>query len=1037
MEVRKEKLKAIINQYKAIRETKGVENNISEETIRTWINKFLEVFGWDTGNPSYIIQEKILTKKQKEKLKSIDSTNTKPDYQLRDGRKTITFLEAKDITVNIKEDKKAAFQIKSYGWSISAPCVFLMNFDELAIYDTTYIPKKDDNLINGRIYLTIDEYLNNFDILDKHFYRENVLMGSLLELYENEDKEGKYQKKITPDVAFANELSKFRLSLANNIFFNNKKFINNNIEILSYITQIIINRIIFIRICEAREIEQEGLLKEFQKNGFWQSFKKSSYYEFYNHYDGPLFERIQCIHNLNIDNEVFNELLLLLYYPSPYKFDVIPTKLLSDIYELFLVKRLDFDGEKVIEKLKPEYTKTNGAISTPQYLVQDLLKRTISEKKLISNGINEILEKSFLDFACGSGAFLVELFDYLHNIIIQCYKNNPLEEYKKLFFQENDNLTLNVEGKRLLVSKCLYGIDIDPEAVEVARMSLSFKIIDDLEFFTDYNKLGVHGEKILHEVGKNIKCGNTLVSSDIIKKYPDLKKKENREQLFNINMFDWKSKKGFKEVFEQKKGFDYIVGNPPYVEAKHYKSYYPLMHLYITKTYFTFSHGKVDLSIPFIERAISLLNQDGRLGVIMQNRFFTTNYGKNIREYISSKKLLFEVVNFKSTSLFKGRITYISLMIFDKSKHPTFCYTTVNEEASKVPYVLKNLPSSEDNKERFVCMPINQLTKDSWTFESLELLNIKESLSKRNCKFGNFASVKVGIQVLWTKGYHIEAKEIDWNRGVIRGKTGIDDDFEIEIKACRALVPNERLYCLKKEEFLKFAIFPYDIIDGQKKPILFDDFCSRYPLAGDYLKKHKSKFEEKIKELNPDPQKWHLYTRENNLEKNYPKVIIPMTANDIYASVTQNEFYYCDNSNVNYVDLPQKTEENLYAVAGIFNSIIFSVLARAIANKQEGGYFKFNKQYIEPVLFPSHIFNDNKLLLKEIALIAKEIEKVQNEYICASPKQRRILYEILENLWTALDDAVFKAYEVTEEQKKYFLSEGRNKNRIEVLSPIC
>ena len=74
---------------------------------------------------------------------------------------------------------------------------------------------------------------------------------------------------------------------------------------------------------------------KYLEESFWDKFKESSYMEFYEHYDGPMFERLAAIHNLKISNDVFSKLLTYLYYPSPYCFDVIPLKSISDIYDLF------------------------------------------------------------------------------------------------------------------------------------------------------------------------------------------------------------------------------------------------------------------------------------------------------------------------------------------------------------------------------------------------------------------------------------------------------------------------------------------------------------------------------------------------------------------------------------------------------------------------------------------------------------------------------------------------------------------------------
>ncbi|MFW6273049.1 MAG: Eco57I restriction-modification methylase domain-containing protein, partial [bacterium] len=679
---RKEILRDLIDKYQSFKE-QGRLDLSSEETMRTWINEFLAIFNWDVRDTSQILQEKVLSKAEKEKLGEIRSTSTRPDYTFKRGKEKLTFLDAKGTHIVLKSNSEAAFQIKSYGWSILAPCAFISNFEEFVIYDCTYIPTQEQPVNFGRIYLKIDDYLENFEILEDHLLKSNILNGKLSQIYADTLEGEREIQKVSPDLLFAQQLSEFRLALANQILKSNKHVINDNSEILAYITQVVINRIIFIRICEARKIEKEGLLIEFQNNGFWNSFKESSYNDFYEHYDGPLFDRIKCIHEIEIPDIVFNSLIELLYYPSPYRFDVIPTKLLSDIYEIFLSKKLFIENDTVEEKLKLEYIKTNGAVSTPQYLVQDLLKRTIVKQNITYEGIRSVFNSKVLDFACGSGIFLIELFDHLQNIIIESYSLNPEAEFAQLFFTSGSSTILTIEGKRKLISDCIYAVDIDPEAVEVARMSLSLKVIDNIEFHENYEELGIYGNQILNNVGNNVKCGNTLVSFDISEKYPQIN--DNEEQLLKTNPFDWNSEAGFQEIFSEYGGFDFIIGNPPYVEVKNYNIEYPFMHQYIKDNYQTTKNGKVDLSVAFIERGVGLLNENGKLSVIVQKRFFKTDYGKKIREYISSNKLLYQVIDFDSTNLFKGRITYISSLILDKSQPDIVSFVKISNEPEEIP----------------------------------------------------------------------------------------------------------------------------------------------------------------------------------------------------------------------------------------------------------------------------------------------------------------------------------------------------------------
>jgi type I site-specific restriction endonuclease len=174
-EIRKEKLANLIEEYNSFKKT-GRLDLTSEETIRTWLNQLLEIFGWDVRDTSQILQEKVLSKSEKERVKDIGSQNTRPDYTFKIAKQKLSFLDAKDITVKLLNDSDAAFQIKSYGWSILAPCAFISNFEEFAIYDCTYEPEKGQDPNLGRLYFTIDTLLDNYQILEDHLLKDNIYM---------------------------------------------------------------------------------------------------------------------------------------------------------------------------------------------------------------------------------------------------------------------------------------------------------------------------------------------------------------------------------------------------------------------------------------------------------------------------------------------------------------------------------------------------------------------------------------------------------------------------------------------------------------------------------------------------------------------------------------------------------------------------------------------------------------------------------------------------------------------------------------------
>ena len=198
-----------------------------------------------------------------------------------------------------------------------------------------------------------------------------------------------------------------------------------------------------------------------------------------------MFARIRHIQDLIIDNAVFDDLLSYLYYPSPYCFDVIPLKSISDIYDLFLGYHLEYDDSGILENvLKSEFRKSNGAVTTPEHIVHNTIDSTVPSEYLQSLTNQQILDLKFLDPACGSGVFLVSIYDHLATQI-----ESNIEERKdvlphRYLYEKDGKKYLNLEGRKLIVNQCLHGVDINQECVEVAKLSLSLKMASNRSIST-------------------------------------------------------------------------------------------------------------------------------------------------------------------------------------------------------------------------------------------------------------------------------------------------------------------------------------------------------------------------------------------------------------------------------------------------------------------------------------------------------------------------------------------------------------------------
>lgn len=986
-------LKSLVDRYQSAKVNGSLEN-ASEATMRTWIDELLSVFGWNVQDTHQVLTERTLDKEERQKLKAIGSTNVRPDYTLVNGKVPLAFVDAKSLDVNIETSKDVAFQIRSYGWSIGAPFSIVTNFEQLAVYDCSYMPHiNDDASFARRIFVTVDEFVEKYETLYTFLSRSNVLAGNVKFIQ---------QKGNALDENFSKMLGEARIEFAKAIIEKNQI---ESVGVLSYYVQTIINRILFIRVCESRGLEIDGLLNKFAQGNFWEEFKNSSYGDFYDHYDGPMFKKIPSLQSLQIDNAVFESFLSNLYYPSPYRFDVIPLKTLSDIYDLFLGYQLVVKGTSVTDELKSEFKKSNGAVTTPEALVNQVIECAIPFNTINNLTIEQIFNLKIIDIACGSGVFLVGAYDYLVKQIEK--KLERKQDCDAELYADLEYPVLNINGRRKLINNCIYGVDINPEAVEVSKMSLCLRLIDNYSP-EDFDTVGLLGSQILKGIGANIRCGNSLVGTDIEQHYPTIT--DNMRELQETNAFDWES--SFPAVFE-KGGFDFVVGNPPYVEVKNYNVGLPHMAAYIKRFYSSSKNGKIDLAIPFIEKGVNLLNANGRLGFIVQKRFFKTEYGKGIRELLTTRKLLNGVHDYEETDLFAGRLTYVAIVVCD------------NNSANNSHVWYYN--SSSNNT---MLLSADTLSGTPWNFENAQLNDLRLRLTKNLGTLEDVCNVKVGVQVLWNDAFQIHVDKIE--NELIYGHSVIDEHIVIEKDACKPLLCNEHFTPLTKREYTTYALFPYDVTDdGEVTELSINDIEDRYPRAFNYLTKHKALITSTVQTL-PEKNKsynaaehWHLFTRANNHGAVYKKLAVPMTAQYPQAAVITDSHVYCDNANMFFVQVPNMTEEKLYALSAIINSTIFCALARSIANPQQGGYFKFNKQFLNPVPVPKEAFVECKPQIKKLAKIAKRIEETNEQIRTSIGGQTTGLENSLKALWSELDQICDKLYGLTIEEKGIIYSTHR------------
>ncbi|MDH6057480.1 Eco57I restriction-modification methylase domain-containing protein, partial [Umezakia ovalisporum] len=582
------------------------------QTRIQFIDPFFAALGWDMSNEQQtadiyqdVVHEDSLKISHTQKAKA-------PDYSFRVGGARKFFVEAKKPAVNVGTNISAAFQLRRYGWSAKLPLSILTDFEEFSVYDCRLMPNKNDSASQGRIkHFHYTEYVEKWAEIYQLFSKQAVLNGALEKFAETQVKAG-----ITVDKAFLQEIETWRENLGANIAWRNLEIEQRE---LNFAVQVTINRIVFLRICEDREIENyQQLFNLLKFNNIYQELGRLFINADYR-YNSGLFHFQQekgreapddFTLNLVIEDYPLRAIIKKLYPPeSPYEFSVIPVEILGQVYEQFLGKVITLSSSRqVVIEDKPEVRKAGGVYYTPSYIVDYIVKHTIG-KALEDKKPEKVQDMTIIDPACGSGSFLIVAYQFLLDWYLQQYLQNP-KKYKSKIYQVTSNtwrLTAT-EKKRILLTH-IYGIDIDQQAVETTKLSLLLKVLEGESGETITKQLEFLNQRALPDLDNNIQCGNSLIDGKFYHNNQLNLLDENT--AYRVNVFDWET--AFP-VIMNRGGFDVVIGNPPYIRIQALKEWASLEVEFYKEQYVSASKGNYDIYVVFVEKGLNLLRKDGRLG---------------------------------------------------------------------------------------------------------------------------------------------------------------------------------------------------------------------------------------------------------------------------------------------------------------------------------------------------------------------------------------------------------------------------------------
>lgn len=654
--------------------------------------------------------------------------NPTPNFNLTTEYKNVKDSKKADGAIIFNDEVKAVIELKgtettdltkvetqAFGYKNNQPkCKYVItsNFEKLRLYIDNATEHLELNLF------TLTE--KDFGLLYLCLAKENVEKDIPQKLKnESLSKEGEITKQLYKDYSL------FKRELHKNLVALNPQF---DPLTLFKKSQKLLDRFLFLFFAEDRSLLPPNSVrlvlsdwKELQERdvdiALYERFKK--YFGYLNNgfkgkrydvypYNGGLFKPDNVLDTIIIDDTLlYNHTLRLSEYDFASEVDV---NILGHIFENSLTEIEEVEAELTgqhTEKTKSK-RKKDGVFYTPKYITKYIVEKTVGklcEQKKAEFDITDenyqpakqrskkrlqnlqdyrewLLKITICDPACGSGAFLNQALDFL------------IDEHKyidELSAKYNKDAFILSDVENSILENNLFGVDINEESVQIARLSLWLRTAQK--------------NRKLNDLSNNIKCGNSLIDDS---------------KFAGTKAFKWADE--FISVFADG-GFDIVIGNPPYVRAELLTEFMD----FFENTYKVY-HPSSDLFAYFYELGSTLIKPTGRMGFI-SNTFDKTSAGKVLREYLQQNTKISRYIDFTEVQIFEGATTYPVIIILDRGavKHNEFQYF-------KIPKSSGGNVIDIDTQE-YVNVEQSSLDALSWSFASAEAV-------KLFCKLKGFSTVK-------------------------------------------------------------------------------------------------------------------------------------------------------------------------------------------------------------------------------------------------------------------------------------------------------
>jgi type I restriction-modification system DNA methylase subunit len=897
----------------------AIQANILELIEQQYQGEFIEALF--VNILGYIAQPQPNFNLLREKKNETDAKSA--DAAISINNQIVAVIELKDHkTQDLKKVEVQAFGYKNN--HKNCRYVITSNFERLRFYIDNAVDFIEFDLFN----LTYDEFRRLWLCLSYESMAKNLPQEIKNQSISNEDV---ITKQLYKDYSI------FKRQLFDSIVSLNPEY---DKLLLFKKTQKLLDRFLFLLFAEDKELlpanSVKGTVEKWKKfnadpmndyqslySRFVKYFKlldvgyKDANTEIYA-YNGGLFANDDLLNQIKVDDTILSEnvLKLAVYdYGTDVDVNILGHIFENSLSEIEQVANEISTGVKTISKRKQD-----GVVYTPRYITQYIVENTVGrlcEEKKTELGICEelfefksrskkeqedkkkqalkvfdayrewLLQITIIDPACGSGAFLNTALDFL--IAEHRWIDNQQERITGLKNHYSMGLS-NIENT--ILENNLFGVDINEESVEIAKLSLWLRTAKP--------------HRKLSSLNNNIKCGNSLIDDAAVasdnafdwqNEFPQvfgreqkptevitLEKTETPDYLKLIKEksaeAQLKAEQGIalsKEALEITKqlavyadkleavsapkpkyekikgGFDVVIGNPPYVRLETMKDISEAMSKMNYKTF----EKRGDLYCLFVEKGFNILKQNGVISFIMPNKWMQAGYGKLLREFFLQYELN-QLIDFGDIQIFEGVTTYPCIFVSRKAQPKSEFTVSVLTEANKNDFYSNVISSAE-------IFRTNQFSGDTWVISSGIEKKLLEKLKYKFKSLSNFVSgeANYGIKFGLTEAFLINnQKKIEL----------INQDN----KSSEIIGPILRGRDLSRYNTPEISDLDYIILAGFGSYKFLEN---KYPAIVEHLLKYEDKLKSrgqcqgsKTTEVKPFSGQHHWLELDNNPSEDYLKI---------------------------------------------------------------------------------------------------------------------------------------------------------------------